>query len=270
MKVEKITPEIAKDLLEKNTSNRKVKEHHIRSLSEQMKKGQWQLNGETIIISKDGTILDGQHRLMSVVKSGESINSYVVYGVDDNAKNTIDTGVSRGPADILAINGYQNSTLLAKVVRNVILFRSKMFSTLEYSRGQKVSSQDILNFLIVEPQIANCFSFPTKTGGKTFNIISRADLAFYWYIFKDINEFLATTFVNNIVHGAPEIECVTNQLRNRLIQDKLSKFAKLPSHIKTKMVFKAWDRFYKNIKVKNFSLKADEEFIYPIHYPKYE
>jgi hypothetical protein len=94
-----ITPEQAKKWLEKNNGggigNRKISQRQLNFLTESILRGQWFLNGETIKIGKDGSVIDGQHRLMAIVKANRAIESLVVFDCDSEAYNTIDKGRAR-------------------------------------------------------------------------------------------------------------------------------------------------------------------------------
>lgn len=67
--VETITPDRAKQLLEMNTRNRNVLHSNLDILTEEIRKGRFVANGDAIRIAKDGTILDGQHRLLACVRA---------------------------------------------------------------------------------------------------------------------------------------------------------------------------------------------------------
>src|SRR5262245_16276311 len=101
--VETITPESATNWLRANQHNRPVRRRHVAFLAKQITDGHWQLNGQTIIISEDEQVLDGQHRLLAVIEAGRQIQSLVVYGVDPVAFKTIDTGAVRTGADALCL-----------------------------------------------------------------------------------------------------------------------------------------------------------------------
>ncbi len=61
-----VTPFMAAKLLENNQVNRKRSEGHIKFLAKQMSAGNFKLTGETVKISTDGKLLDGQHRLHAI------------------------------------------------------------------------------------------------------------------------------------------------------------------------------------------------------------
>jgi len=133
-----ITSEQAKKWLEKNSGggkgNRKISQRQLNFLTESILRGQWVLNGETIKIGKDGSIIDGQHRLMAIVRSGMSIESLVVFDCDPEAYNTIDKGRARTAGETfrnLAIVNWDRSAastcvlkMLKTNVRSVVALSS--------------------------------------------------------------------------------------------------------------------------------------------------
>lgn len=100
-----ITPQMAGQMLEKNIANRKVNQANVNRIASDMATGNYKVNGETIKISPNGEILDGQHRLLACVKSGMAFQTYVVYDVERETVGTIDMGKGRSVADSLNVMG---------------------------------------------------------------------------------------------------------------------------------------------------------------------
>lgn len=126
LSVTTIDPVVARSMLSKNGKNRRVSQRHIDRLAAEMSGGHWVLNGQTISFSKEGLLLDGQHRLHAVVKSGVTIPMTVVYGVeDDRAFQTYDqTALKRGLNQIVDMKGYDNANTLTAVARRLELWES--------------------------------------------------------------------------------------------------------------------------------------------------
>lgn len=100
-----ITPEIAEEMLKRNIANRKVNQANVNRIAADMATGNYRINGETIKISSNKEILDGQHRLLACIKSGVPFKSYIVYNVEREAIGTIDMGKGRSVADSLNVMG---------------------------------------------------------------------------------------------------------------------------------------------------------------------
>lgn len=77
-----ITPEIAGEWLEKNIGNRPLSKAAIEKYASDIRSGHWSLNHQGIAFDKKGNLADGQHRLYAIIKTGVSVRSIVVYGVD--------------------------------------------------------------------------------------------------------------------------------------------------------------------------------------------
>lgn len=132
-KVEMITPDKAKRYLKSNESNRTISNTLVQRLSRDMKAGKWELNGEAIVFSADGKLIDGQHRMTAVVKSGVTVPMLVVRGVNADARFTIDHGRARTAGDVLRMKGCDYNTLRASMAR-VILLMDRAASEPSYKR----------------------------------------------------------------------------------------------------------------------------------------
>lgn len=103
-----INPETARNYLAANIyNNRRIQRDRVDAYAFDMAMGKWCNNGTTITFDNQGRLIDGQHRLMAVIKSGATIQALVVRGVDDDAFKTIDVGQPRTNQQILRIGGNQ-------------------------------------------------------------------------------------------------------------------------------------------------------------------
>lgn len=102
--IEVITPDMANNILKGNQKNRPIREGAVAFYAKLMQEGKWKFNGDTIRIAKDGTLIDGQHRLTAVVESNRPQKFLIVRDLDHDVFNTIDIGKKRTVADALAMN----------------------------------------------------------------------------------------------------------------------------------------------------------------------
>ena len=110
--IETITPAEATKLLEHVVeNNRPIVDRHVQSLARDMSAGKWTLNGETIKISPQGNINDGQHRLWACITANESFKTAVVRGVE--GLETIDTNRPRTLANTLHMKGHARAPKLS-------------------------------------------------------------------------------------------------------------------------------------------------------------
>lgn len=134
IKVMDITPEIAALLLKGNANNRPLSKVYVDAYAEDMKSGEWCLNGESIKLLESEEsenskyiLLDGQHRLAAVVKSGVTIKSLVVvFSNSDEAVKYVDNGRKRSYKDSIVMDdvsgsaAYMRNTVVIAVARYAI------------------------------------------------------------------------------------------------------------------------------------------------------
>lgn len=124
-----ITPSIAKHILERNDDNRRITQSLVDQIATDIADGLWQLNGESIVISRDGILNDGQHRLNAIIKSGIPVRSVVMFGVSRESRTTVDMGAARKAGDLLTMNHVSNTTVAAGCARLLIMYHKGQFST---------------------------------------------------------------------------------------------------------------------------------------------
>lgn len=99
--VVRITPDMAKAWLAANTINRKIRPRRVDDWARVMSGGDWQVTHQGICFARDGTLIDGQHRLHAIVSSGVSVSMLVFADWDRAAFANIDTGLKRTIRDVL-------------------------------------------------------------------------------------------------------------------------------------------------------------------------
>jgi len=115
-----VTPALALQWLRRNRANRRPIYRHIDFLMGQLRRGLWRFNGQSILFSDKGDLLDGQHRLAAIVATGIAAPAYVILGIDPAAFATIDSGRGRDAADALSIHGVGYSTHVAVAIRTAL------------------------------------------------------------------------------------------------------------------------------------------------------
>lgn len=112
-KVEVITLAYAKQLLDQNPSNRPLSTTTVNRYARDMKAGRWNNNGQGIVLTPDGQLLDGQHRMAAIIQSQTPVAMLVVRGVPRETFVTMDSGKPRRLSDVLAIEGHVHTYTLA-------------------------------------------------------------------------------------------------------------------------------------------------------------
>lgn len=147
-----ITPEMAAELLENNSVNRKLRPRLVAAYSRDMATGLWRATGEAVKISRTGRLLDGQHRLSAIIESGVPTMMLVVRGLDDNDQVLMDQGAARTANDAVRLAGYTNSAHTSSIAR-WLLMCPEPSANMEQALKAKASTAQILQTLETNPDI---------------------------------------------------------------------------------------------------------------------
>lgn len=137
-----ISPEIAERLLERNDCNRSTNERQIAAIAKDIANGLWQVNGETIIVSRDGQLNDGQNRLYAVIRAGITIETCVAFGASRESRFTVDMGRQRRAADFLQMHNVKYSHNVAAIVKQHQLYLHGIYR--QGGSGQFLTKQELL------------------------------------------------------------------------------------------------------------------------------
>lgn len=127
IKIIEINPDVATRLLQNNLGNRRLSPTLTNKFAEDMRRGKWDLNGETIKLCNTTEerypplwvhkLLDGQHRLSACVKARKPFKTAVAFVKNPKVFGTIDCGKSRSPGDICTILGHRHASQLAATLK---------------------------------------------------------------------------------------------------------------------------------------------------------
>ena len=233
-----ITPADATNWLACNQNNRPVRRRHVEFLAREMLEGNWQVNGQAIIIADDEQVLDGQHRLLAIIESAKSIQSLVVYGIAEEAFKTIDTGAVRTGADALFMHFKDVPAYAVKAAATAVVWCNR----LERGMGRhiKVSNTDSIEYvkkhssLLVHAETLQGFPHEARplsigVGTALYEMFGRKNEA-------DADKFMRGFYTGEeLARTDPEY-----LLRAALIRDA-QRMAKFPVDVRIRMVVKGWN-----------------------------
>lgn len=125
MKLVTVTPDMARDFLARNMSNRKLNSTHVQRLAADMAEGRWKLNGETLKFDIDGQMVDGQHRSAAAIQANTSFVTYIIDNLGADVRLNIDLGKPRTSADHLALLDISNGYAKAATAAAVHMYKTK-------------------------------------------------------------------------------------------------------------------------------------------------
>lgn len=217
-------------------------------------------NGESIKIDEDGNLLDGQHRLTSIVQSGHEQQMLVARNVPRSSMRTIDRGHGRTVADWLKIRGYTNYTILGGAARMLHAFEQGALQRI--SGTGKFHPSDADSILTRHTALPKSVSFAMlhREGMKR---VYRSDgnVAFLHYIFSCVDPDRADSFIEDMAMGTnlgPNSAIL--HLRDRLQDDLVDTRKKLTPVSRLAFILKAWRQFYTGRETKRLKYNAGESF----------
>jgi hypothetical protein len=255
--VERISPSTARALLDANTHNRNLRLDRVKELAGAMQRDEWELNGETIKIADNGTLLDGQHRLQAVLDSGVTIRSVVVRGLPVAAQDTIDTGRRRRLADVLTLEGYPDAHALAAALN--VLHRYRNEHRLDFSRRTAPTPQQALSLLASNPDIHESVRVARRVTKKIGGPVGV--FAALHYEFSSADQGAARSFFDGLTDGAnlSRSDPVLH-LRDHVLRPRTDRtYAQQPFHIAA-LTIKAFNLRRAGCGVAVLSFKVTEGF----------
>lgn len=216
-----VTPQIAEHWLGFNVANRTVTKAKLAQFKDDMARGEWRPQGDTIRFSH-GKLLDGQHRLVALLLAGVTLPMLVVHGLAPETQANMDTGRGRSPRDVLSIEGldtWEAST-----------FGSAVHTILSYERGLAIYSatkylnREVRDFYLenkpdVESTLHACKGFKRQ-----HTIVPLSRVVALHYILSKIDRDATTRFFDQLLSGESLLRSSpVFYLRERMLNDLINK-----------------------------------------------
>lgn len=229
-----ITPEAAAELLLRNPKNRNYRAHHAAKMARDMKAGRFQMNGEPILIDRDGNVLDGQHRLHACVDSGIPLRTLLVTGLPPEVRETIDSGAARTIGDRFTMEGVPNAHTVAAAAR--------LITGLANGRGYaaSVTPSEAARILELHPGLVDSASKSHTAMPKMGSVLT----AFHYVgtVVEDVS--MADAFLGVFKTGVPFYRegDPAHLLRERILRDRGGHHAVMAADL-LPLLITAWKHF---------------------------
>lgn len=252
-----VTPTMAEAWLGKNRHNRNVRPQDVIRYARAMSNGEWMLTGEALKFSADGSLVDGQHRLLAVIEAGRPVTFLVIKGLPSSVQDVLDTGRARTAGDQLAIHGYANPTTAAAAARVALLYESDRFYTERVKKA--VSHREILDFCEGNSLLAFATSRSSQISKSVDVRPSIAAMTFYELLKVDSDA--AVEFFDRLSDGAnlpTGSPILALRARARALRGER---ARLPDEALVSMVFRTWNAWRKNRRLTLLPIYQDGQLI---------
>lgn len=194
-----VTPELAGQWLDTyNTHNRNLSKERTRALGRDMEADNWPFTGDPIrfAVGADGIYMaDGQHRATAIRDSGVAEPCVVIWGLDDDAQEVIDTGMLRTIANSLGLQKdaegnkrWSDPASVGTIARRLLLWDNGQVPHL-YTSGitRKLTKTEVMRYAdqrateiteamkVVALLRKNGFTVPGTTIATAYAVLARVD-----------------------------------------------------------------------------------------------
>ena len=241
-RVVEFSPKLAEYVLTKlNMNNRPMKPAKIKKYDSDLSEKLWGLTGDTIKFGTDGMLKDGQNRLSACVRSGKTMVSHVVFGIDPQLFARMDIGKNRTGGDVFAIAGVSYAGHVAAAVRWLLILTGDDPS----DRGAQYSNEELLrayreSFDVdrLERSIQSALAV-RKTCHHPVG-----PLAALHYLFSQIDEKKADAFFDEWASGrAKKARSPSRYLQKTLVEVAASSNNRVHENVRNALIIKAWNAY---------------------------
>jgi len=122
-----VGPEKARHWLDNNFRNRPLKDDVVAAYARDMLNGVWVPTHQGVAFNDRDELIDGQHRLHAIIRSGKTVRMMVTFGLpatiegaEMTTMDAVDRGRTRSVADQLAIqHGFKNASITAAICMSI-------------------------------------------------------------------------------------------------------------------------------------------------------
>ena len=246
------SPALAEYIIKtRNGANRKVNSMKVDEYIHAMETKRWPVTGSTIVFSKSGFLLDGQHRLLACIRSGVPLTTFVAFNISDAAFAMIDIGRKRSNVDAFHIARVPNPSTAAAAARWVMIHEEDPMN-----RGKTWTNEELFEYYKLHLDTPVFHEFVTMAleieeaskdkspGGRRRNYLPAGSLAAYLLIFSKVNRKHAAQFANLLLCNQRHGRAYINTIRDRMDANG----GRLHEAVRNALFVQAWNAFRQDVR----------------------
>lgn len=232
-----VTPGLAAELLKRNPDNRNIRPTKVGHYATDMRAGKWAFNGEPIVISKEGLLNDGQHRLTAIIDANTPVTMLFVFGISREARLTVDQGAARGAGDYLGMSGIEYANHCSTIARLVLAIEREDGQRLY--RESEVTNAEILQREQSDPAIAEAAHYASTVYRYSRSFVAPGVVGAAFYMLSQINPAQAREFMDRV--------CIGEGIRRTdpafAVRDALMTLGRGQRGKKLEVIFRGWVKY---------------------------
>lgn len=262
-----VNPQVAERLLSANKGNRPIKDKLVSRYANQMVERKWFENtGELFLFTspslkrlEEGILINGQHRLLAVIRSGVTLKFEAKFNVDERVFNVIDSGISRTSKDLFHIKNISYASIIPSILNAV--YDIKGISEKRQFSQRTLTAAELMVVYNEKPEYWEDIARKAYTWYSRVNkIVSPTFIASMYAFLIEVDRDDAELFFEIFSDPMNMESKPISLLRNKLLQNRMSKI-KMSDKTKRILTIKAWNYYRKgdnNVVYLKFNFKNEE------------
>lgn len=245
---------------------RPLRKTRLAKLVGEMTRGEWQHNPlDSIGVTPDGKLLNGQHRLAAVVQTGLPQAFSIVYGVNPDIYRVLDQGLPRSMSDYFKSGGETNATELAAVVAWQFREEAGLHSQASggpYRLDARLSptTHQADDVLARHPRLRDVVKVHSRVA-EPGRLLPKSITNWTYYRFSRVDAEAADVFWEGVGSGVGLTSADPRYaLRKVLLRRAEGETRGRSSEFVAALVVKGWNAFLRGKSVKVIAWREDEQF----------
>lgn len=194
----RVYPSDAEAMLQTMGENRRLNERRVQMLAEDIGHGRWHLSPQPICFDEDGKLIDGQHRLTAIIRSGIPVDLIIAYNVPHGC--VLDKGLERSSGEALYMRSLISKDMSSREVWGVV----NRYLEIKYgaSKAKAMSDTAKSEFIrINEQNISKAISLSRKGAHRALCKKAGIQTAVFAALSKGIPENILLSFTTVVNTG---------------------------------------------------------------------
>ena len=242
-----ISPELAEHILKtRNGANRRPNQRKVDEYVYAMKTKRWPVTGSTIVFSKTGYLLDGQHRLLACARAKVPLTTFAAFNIADGSFAMIDIGRKRSNVDAFTIQRVPHPGVAASASRWIMIHESDPLN-----RGVTYTNDELFTYFranldtpLFHSAVASAIAIEKagkdrSSAGSRRNYLPAGALAAYLMIFSKINRKHALAFADQLLNNRGHGKAYISAIKDRMDANG----GRLHEAVRNALLVQAWNAF---------------------------
>jgi hypothetical protein len=259
VEVREVTPKLAEEWLKLNVYNfRRIDEKTVKRYARRMRDGLWKVSVSAIAFDPKGFLVNGQHTLLAVVKTGIPITAIVAKGFDNYYE--VDNGRTRTVTAYLAEMGCKDAGSTATALRYLWAYKNVGLDKVKHGYTIDVTVTELVELFERNKGIADSVSLARMCS----HIMTRSVLGFIHYVASESYPEEADDFILGIRETTDDDQedprfCLKRYMLAR--KDPIrSRIISVKNHVMLSLGVKAWNYFVTGMPCKKMRWRASDRF----------